>query len=363
MSLESRKPRPTPLEFITPTQLGQGEKCLWRLGFSRDPQVSSLNRPSPVSALGDAIHEVTRQLGGPGQFDDVWDRAVSRSMSALTRAWAPASPPSPETWPGWSLKRVRMRKAWARSVGRTHSPSTVRYSPPGKSSSSPPPLPWRERWLQHSQLPLAGKPDLIERKPDGVWVVDLKTGLNQADPTDEQLTQLLFYSELVESEIGEAPSHAAIETTQGSRYWIAVDFHEVKMVRDRALSVLSQINELRGGELADSFASPSADACGWCSFRPACGPFFDAYDETWPIAHALLFEVVSVASSPHGYSLQATVRRPRWRENEELHVVGFPFATPPNVGELWASVNFAGRASSAIASWNTAVYRWQSQPA
>ncbi|WP_142282745.1 hypothetical protein [Mycobacterium aquaticum] len=128
-------------------------------------------------------------------------------------------------------------------------------------------------------------------------------------------------SGLVESEIGEFPSHAAIETVEGTRHSIAVDADEVQQVRDRALpvldsalSVLDRVNDSMLGELDSSLASPAAAVCGSCSFRPACAPFFEAYDETWPTAHPLLFEVVTVDSSPHGYRLQATVRRRRWRE-------------------------------------------------
>lgn len=360
MTIANRPPRPDPLQYITPTQLGQGEKCLWQLGYSRDPQVSWLSRPSPVSALGEVVHEVTQRLGEPAAFESVWEAAVSKAVIRLARAWAPAKPPSPETWPGWSLKKIRMRENWERATGSPR-PPRVRFNGTSstQSATARPPLPWRERWLQDPQWLLAGKPDLVEERVEGVWVVDLKTGLGQAEATPEQRQQLLFYCALVEAELNELPSHAAIETTQGARFPFAVDSPEVQDVRERALRVLEQVNAANHQGLPMAVANPTSEACGWCPFRPACAPFFDAYDETWPIPHALLFEVVSADTSAHGYSVEAIVQLPRWREGENVHVVGFPFDKPPQAGERWGSVNFAGLASSAIAQWNTTIFEWQ----
>lgn len=358
MTCVSRHPRPEPLEYITPTQLGQAEKCPWRLTYSRDSEVSPLNRPSPVSALGDVVHEVTERLGEAADFDSVWEAAVAKATSRLARSWAPAQPPSPETWPGWSLKRIRVRKTWERAAGTVSLPRTRVSGEHAARLGARPPLPWRERWLQHPTWPLAGKPDLVEQRADGIWVVDLKTGLNQAEPTPEQRQQLLFYCALVEAEAGELPRYAAIETTQGARFPIAVKRDEVDDVCERALALLEQVNGVDDRGLTTALATPSVEACAWCAFRPACAPFFDAYDETWPIPHALLFEVVSVDTSAHGYCVETIVRLPKWREGERVHVVGFPFDERPQVGECWGSTNFAGLASSAIAQWNTVIFKW-----
>jgi len=143
-----------------------------------------------------------------------------------------------------------------------------------------------------------------------------------------------------------------------ARHSFRVNAYEVQDVIESAASMLEQMNDPGTEGLAISTASPSATACGWCPFRPACGPFFDAYDETWQIPHALLFGIDAVDQSTHGYSVRATVARPRWRENEEVHVLGFPFGRVPATGDLWGATNFAGRVSSAVALWNTTVFRW-----
>lgn len=355
MSHGPRRPHPQPLDYITATQLAEGVDCLWRLGFSRDPIVSSLSRPSAEGALGSAAHEVMSKMGMPVDFESVWQQAVSHAQAALIRGWAPASPP--ENWPGWALTKVRMRKAWEHSAGRPVYPaSSLTHGFP--DGGGRPPLPWKERWLRHPHLGLAGRPDLVERVGGELWVVDLKTGLKQNEPTPVQRTQLLFYCALVEAALGQLPAYAAVQTTRGDCHSFRVDAGEVQDVIVAASSMLDRINEPGPEGLAVTMASPSAKACGWCPFRPACGPFFDAYEETWQIPHALVFGVQAVDQSPHGYIVRATVTRPRWRANEEVHVVGFPFERAPAVGDLWGAINFAGRASSAVAGWSTTVFQW-----
>ena len=359
MNCVSRTPHPRVLDYITPTQVVDGDECLWRLGFSCDPATSALNRSGPAAALGIAAHEIMSRLGDPLGFDTVWNEAVSSAADDLTAQWAPAVPPSPENWPGWSLTRVRMRKLWERS------PASVghKVAPPSgapQSKHSIPPLPWRERWIRHGTLPLAGRPDLVEQVDGKVCVIDLKTGLRQSEPNLAQRTQLLLYCELVRSELGLRPTLAAVESTRGQRFTFDVDWEEVQDVVDHAVTKLECLNSGHVDGLAESLATPSAKACGLCPCRPICGPFFNIYDESWPTAHALLFEVRSVAQRVHGYEVEATVLKPRWRANEDVHIVGFPFDSRPEAGEVWGAVDFAGRANSAVAAWNTRVAKWSS---
>lgn len=359
MSDLARKPHPRAPDYITPTQVVDGNECLWRLGFSCDPSTSALNRSGPAAALGTAAHEVMSRLGDPLGFDTVWNEAVSSAADDLNAQWAPAAPPSPENWPGWSLTRVRMKKLWDRSpASAEHRVAPPNGAPKSKYSISP--LPWREQWVRHSTLPLAGRPDLVERVDGEVCVIDLKTGLGQCEPTFAQRTQLLLYCELVRSELGVRPTFAAVESTRGQRFTFNVKEGAVQDAVERATIMLECLNADGGTGLAESLATPSESACCWCPFRPTCGPFFDAYDENWPIAHALLFEVRSVADRTHGYEVEATVLKPRWRTNEVVHIVGFPFDSKPEAGEIWGAVDFAGRANSAVAAWNTRVAKWSS---
>ncbi len=326
--------------------------CFWRVGYGRDTTTSSLRRSSPRASLGTVAHSVKRQFGDPRGFESVWDEEVALQQARLCAEWAPAIPPSPENWPGWSLTKTRIRKAW-----RRFEPTTV-VKTKSSGGGNLPPLPWRERSLEHPTLPMRGEPDLVDRIDGKLWVVDTKTGLNQEDPTRAQRDQLLFYCALVEATLGEFPEIAAIETARGERYSFPVDPTEVENVVQEALALLARFNAAAANKFSENLASPSAEECGWCPFRPACGPFFQTYDETWEIPHAVLFTVSSANVSELGPHVEGIVHLPLWRANQSFTSLGFPFPSLPSVGETWGATDYIGRGDSAVAAWNTTIYRW-----
>lgn len=203
MNNATRRPQPVPLEYITATRLADGADCPWRLGFSRDSAVSSLSRSSATGALGSAAHEVMSKLGAAADFEAVWQHAVSHAQAALIRDCEPASPPSLENWPGWSLTKVRMCKTWERNTAwPTHGASGPAQG--RLKEAQPPPLPWRERWLRHPHLGLAGRPDLVERVDGEVWLVDLRRALSKRAHTSPTLPAAVLLR-LGEGGVGAVP--------------------------------------------------------------------------------------------------------------------------------------------------------------
>ncbi|BBY01510.1 hypothetical protein MSEO_20090 [Mycobacterium seoulense] len=350
--LNPPRPHPRFVDRITPTILSGLSMCVWRVGFGRDPAMSSLDRWSPAAALGTVVHSVKRQFGDPKGFEAIWDAAVATAQAKLAAEWAPATPPSPDNWPGWSLTKTRIRKAWLRSESGP-APRTV-----AAQRGFLPPLPWRELRLDHPSLPLAGQPDLVERVDGKIWVLDTKTGLRQANPSSDQRDQLLIYCALVQANLGEMPAAAAIETSRGERYSFAVDPNEVKTLVERAVDTLDRFNSAAADGFDESMASPSAEACGWCPFRIACHPFFRAYDETWEISHAVLFTVESADVREHGAHVEGVVHLPLWRADQKFTSTAFPFQPVPAVGETWGAADYVGTGSSAVAAWNTTTFRW-----
>lgn len=349
-------PHPHLIERITPTALTGFTKCFWRLGFGRDPAISSLNRWTPAGALGTVAHLVKRKFGDPSGFEAVWDAAVTAAQERLAREWAPATPPSPSNWPGWSLTKTRIRKAWI-----LHSPETGHSAKQASTSrKGPRPLPWREVWLNHPFLPVAGQPDLVERVEGNLWVVDTKTGLQQGEPSAGQRDQLLLYCALVQSNLFEMPAFAAIEASRGERYSFAVDPIEVESLLERAVDARDRFNSAAVAGLNEGSASPTPEACGWCPFRVACHPFFLAYEETWEISDAVLFTAESVDVQEHGAHVEGVVLLPSWRAGQRFTSTGFPFQPLPTPGETWGAVDYVGTGSSAVAAWNTLTFRWSS---
>nr|WP_192830550.1 PD-(D/E)XK nuclease family protein [Mycobacterium sp. UM_NZ2] len=350
--LSAPRPHPRPIDRITPTALTGLSKCVWRVGFGRDPAMSSLDRFGPAAALGTVAHSVKRQFGDPRGFDAIWGAAVATAQAKLAAEWAPATPPLPDNWPGWSLTKTRIRKAWVRSE------SVPVAQAAAARGGGLPSLPWRELRLVHPSLPLAGQPDLVERVDGSIWVVDTKTGLRQAGPSSDQRDQLLIYCALVQANLGEMPAVAAIETSRGERYPFAVDPNEVNTLVKRAVDLLDRFNSVAADGFDESLASPSAEACGWCPFRIACHPFFKAYDETWEISHAVLFTVESADVGEHGARVEGVLHLPLWRADEKFTSTAFPFQLMPAVGEAWAAADYVGTGFSAVAAWNTRTFRW-----
>jgi hypothetical protein len=352
--LSASVPHPHLMDRITPTALIGFRQCAWRLGFGRDPAISSLNRWSPAGALGTVAHSVKRRFGDPRGFETVWDSAVASVQERLVSDWAPATPPSPSNWPGWSLTKTRTRKAWLRHGSRPRHTT----KPVSSSNSDLPPLPWRELWLNHPSLPVAGQPDLVERIGGNLWVVDTKTGLQQREPSPTQRDQLLLYCALVQGNLDEMPTYAAIETSRGERHSFAVDPNEVEDLLAQAVDVLDRFNSAAVVGFDETMASPTPEACGWCPFRVACHPFFKAYEETWDISDAVLFTVESVDIQQHGAHVEGVVQLPLWRSENRFTSIGFPYVPCPTVGETWGAADYVGTGSSAVANWNTTAFRW-----
>jgi hypothetical protein len=333
---------------------------MWRVGFEKDPRTAHLNRSMPRTALGSVAHEVFERLGEEGGFEEVWAEAVQKAATRLAEDWAPLRPPSPEHWPGWALTKVRARRAWERNSGTAGSTRAPRRaSPPQRArrKAGLPALPWREQWLDHPTLPLAGKPDLVDRIDGDVWVVDLKAGLGQKEATESQRKQLLFYCALVEGCLGEMPRHVAIKTLRGEMSTMTVDSVEVHDLAAHAVEALTNFNSCAADGLDERFAKPSIDNCGWCPFRVACRPFFDSYSPDWDIPHAVVCFIDSLETQEDD-SVGATIWLPEWRTGTSLRLSGVAFGHSPILDDCWGIADYAGRASTAIAQWNTTAFDW-----
>lgn len=249
----------------------------WRF----DGRFDSFARPSPSSALGVAAHGVVEELShgllrGSSSHDEVrerldraWNARITQARTNLDRAWSPASPPPPEEWPGYHLTRVRLLRR-AQQIAERHAVAPPTIAPPQV-----------ERLLEDPEDELRGRPDRVEGPPGDRCVVDLKTGLSQAGPTDAQRRQLLLYARLVQSATGERPRRMAIEDATGRRWQESVNPIEVEAaiadLRDRRGAYESAAAQ---GTL-ESLAQPSADTCRWCPYRLLCRPYWSSLQTSW----------------------------------------------------------------------------------
>src|SRR6266516_2318733 len=176
-------PRPAPLGRISPTTANALLACPLKVAYQRDPSLRPLAvRPRPDALLGAATHHLA-EATSRGDFDKVppdeaseelgswWDRYVARGRSQFEKMGSPGSIPVPMRWPFYALKRVRAVQ-YAQQIVDARRCSRL----PAHIGGSV------ELELQSDDPPLSGRIDRVERGPQGVCLVDLKTGASPSPP-------------------------------------------------------------------------------------------------------------------------------------------------------------------------------------
>jgi RecB family exonuclease len=311
-----QSPRPAnavELARFSPTTVNSLTECPYRVVLER--RDSSLRRPNLFSALGNVAHSMNERAW-KGSFDIVstasmrgalqaaWDELVALEAERLAQAVAPATPPGSSQWPGIALTRSRT----IRRLGRLIESRLQR----GVGEN----LGWvaAEREFVDSESALYGRVDRLEKHDGHLRVVDLKSGTAQRDVKPAQRRQLLLYALLVHKSLGEWPAEVVIESASGEETVIPVEPDEAERELADAVRRVDVYNSaLRSGseEAVLQMATPSPEACRYCSARVVCDPYWDALATTWPYQGAVRGEVVAVRSSEAGRSIDIRVSHPR----------------------------------------------------
>ena len=183
------------------------------MAFGRDEEPGGAARPSTYSSLGTVAHTVTERAYLSGNdvedvsvwLDATWDEQVAKAADRLEAAWAPAKPPSANLWPGYQLTRART----LRRLKKALSAQQERWGAWARALGS-------RLALHDAQTGLFGRVDRIEHLGSRTRVVDLKSGLQQGEPSEDQRRQLLLYAVLLQRESGEWPTEVAIEDASGA---------------------------------------------------------------------------------------------------------------------------------------------------
>lgn len=316
-----RPPRPSAIERISPSLLATWMKCRLRAGFQLNPATRGLRRTGLRAAVGLVAQKVLeRSYGSQEQFSAAWAVASEATQDRLAREWAPATPPSPQHWPGWALTKQQVARRVVRvgteaSGGENVVPRAAQCPTPRHAARAT--LPWRERQLDDARLGLAGRPDLVERIGGVLTVVDFKT--RGGDITSDQRDQLLIYAALVRSVFGELPAHAETRRADGSMQGFGVQTADVDEVVQRALDARATLKEAasRGRSLE---ATSGPETCPACTFRVACGPFLQAYQPDWACGHVAAGRIVGGLLGAQRY-FDLEMFAPHWR-SRHLRAIG-----------------------------------------
>ena len=352
------RPNPTPIDDFSPSLANHLLSCQLRVGFARDPVHKAWRRPNTYSALGLAAHSVAeaafKQRNWPEAQDSewtllnsLWEEQIELQKTTLARAWAPASPPPPDEWPGYALTRVRtIRRARKQLDARAATRSTREHGTGAEIE------------LRDARSGLFGRADRIEQDGRATRVVDLKTGLRQAEPTPLQQRQLLLYAVLVQRTTGQWPSSIAVEDASGNRYSQPLDPDEAEVALSETRAAVNSFNAAAASSSLLANAKPNQDQCRWCDYRVLCEPFWDALTSEWGQRSAL-GSVVGLGESNEGAFVSIAVNSPRDRAGTRIHVAGLPAPLSSGITKV-AITDWTGMAEAddVRARWSTTIRAW-----
>lgn len=129
-----------------------------------------------------------------------------------------------------------------------------------------------EREVQSADGQLFGIPDLVCVTKGEIVLIDFKlTSRRENLAKEKNAHQLLFYSNLVEEQLGNAPSVVRLVGLRGATVDIAIEDaqkHELARSARELLSVYKSAS--KGEESLEDIANPSALACKSCLYRSIC---------------------------------------------------------------------------------------------
>jgi RecB family exonuclease len=362
MLSEFPTPQPAPIDKVSPSLANQLLSCPLRVAFSRDTELRVWRKPSTHTELGLVAHAVTeasfKKNDWPqdptdfrSELTNIWERELAKGVEHLTKAWAPAIPPQPEEWPGYALTKTRtIRRA-----------IKLRSAPPSAPKHDQAPGTGIEIALSDAQSGLFGRADRIEQHGESTRVVDLKTGLNQEEPSDEQQRQLLLYAVLVERTTGSWPGSVAVEDASGNVYERPLDPAQAESALSETLTAVERFNNAVVKDSLVAEASPSPDRCRWCDFRSICGPFWASVRNTWDQRSAM-GSIIETGGDGLARFVRINVEQPSDRAGTTVHIAGLTSNIPADATHA-AVVDWVGAPELAEvrARWSTKIRTWQQE--
>lgn len=350
-------PAPTPIGEFSPSLANQLLSCQLRVGFSRDPRYSEWKRPSTHAALGLIAHAVTeaafRMHDWPQdpsarrqRLENLWAQETQGQSARIAKAWAPATPPPAEDWPAYALTRIR-------TIRRAE--KQVENATPGRVKTTRGRVEVR---LRDESSKLFGRADRIEHVGQATRVIDLKTGLHQAEPSEEQRRQLLLYAVLIHRVEGQWPISIDVEDASGNTYSQPLVPEEAEAALAEAIAAVDSFNQAVAESRLLAVAEPGPDRCRWCDFRVMCAPFWKALRTDWG-QRAAAGSIVGRGDSPASPYVTIELDYPRDLAGTDLHISGLAAPVSPDATKAAATdwVGTAG-AQDSRARWSTTIRVW-----
>lgn len=366
MKIPWPQPEPTQLKWLSHSSAKRLSDCRLAYAFSSDARFTQAQRITQFTAVGLVVHQVIQRTANKqyevGVLDTardiarrLWQECLDQTWDQMRSEWAPAEPPEPSTWPFFAQRKVQTVRVISALI------TDFLARPPRQPARSGdftglPALPWVERRLSDDARELFGTPDRVERRADGVWVVDIKTGANQGEPTSDQVDQLLLYAHLVSVNLGEKPVGLSIVTPGGQSFSVEFEWQDV-------VECVKSLLELRSGFNADQWpyaASPSESGCRYCLYRGLCEDFYASREPEWTRFLPLVGRVEAVVGELPWLSVAIVVQEPREFTDLRTRVVDVPWTTRPVQGDFVSvsNVNLVGEGALARGNWDSLTWNF-----
>ena len=288
-----------PIRRVSPSRYTAMRGCLLREVWTASGN-EPLIPPSPLAELGSVIHELLKAAGfgqleggGNDKVDRTWLDLVSQTekrmmLSTLRRQQVPLS----RSIPNYEVRRLR---ACHRAAEIARDAFRGRGGRPRQSREHA----GYELWVESQDGQVGGYIDRVTMTPDGVVLSDYKSGavlisgkgkgpgiLKQA-----YKDQLTLYAALYQIKCGSWPVRLEVVPLQGAPTEVAYDPGKAERLLMEASALLRTANkriaEVESGRMEIiGLASPRAEYCRLCLFRPACQAYWltrsHGAQATWP---------------------------------------------------------------------------------
>ena len=253
-------------------------KEIW--GCSQKPLLPS----SPSGKLGTVVHRIIQfayqnRISSKKEFENEWKSSVEKIQNQMLE-----NPVEKHLVPlEISAFNFEVKKILAFNM---ISPLFGKFSHSGGDRSKLS----AEKWVQTPDGKAGGKIDLINDTPEGVEIIDFKTGAltdkdSPAGLKEEYIIQIKMYAALYHAQNSIWPVKLTLEGLNQESYSVDADPSECSRLLHDAKTLLYETNELIDAGLSpDDFAQPSPEACRFCQYRPSCSKYWKSRtdDKTWP---------------------------------------------------------------------------------
>lgn len=246
---------------------------------------------SPAARLGTIVHRLLEEAGrgelSTHNVDARWQKLVAEAEQAMTQiAHEARFVPLRDTVPKYEVVRLR---AEARA---TELAKDVPDTGPRAAEARADPYGYELR-VESADGLIAGRIDRAVPAQAGPVLQDYKSGAifsirqgeGQQEIRPEYADQLRLYAALYFEATGTWPSKLELVPLTGPPIGVSFSTTESLNLLDHARSLLADVNkELErsadGWDAVEaSLANPSASACRFCAYRPACAAYLSSTDD------------------------------------------------------------------------------------